>query len=100
MLPKPVKLGPLKEPPPSPAEWKKQGGKGDPPVPYEKVVRDAESNDLEYLIYHGMTEFTLPSQIQRRIAELEQARATKRARYNKAALYYLKHKLDELILES
>jgi hypothetical protein len=100
MLPKAIKPGPLKEPPPTPEEWRKQGGKGDPPLPYEKVVRDANNSDLEYVIYHGFTTAVLPNQIQRRIAELEQSKSSKRARYNKAALFYLKKKLEELILEN
>jgi hypothetical protein len=94
-----LKPGPLPTPPPSPADWKAAGGKGDPPLGYERVIRDAHNNALEYLIYHSFTTWPVSARdIERRISELERDRTAGRARYNKAAIYYLKKKLEELVL--
>ena len=94
-----MKPGPLATPPPSAQEWKARGEKGEPPLPFEKVVRNTPSGDaLEYLIYHGFVSQVRPREIERRIHELEEDRSRKNLKYNKAALYYLKKKLEQLIV--
>jgi hypothetical protein len=64
------------------------------------VVRNTPNGDaLEYLIYHGFVSLVTPRDIERRIRELEEDHSRKNGRYNKAALFYLKKKLEELVLE-
>jgi hypothetical protein len=64
------------------------------------VVRNTPNGDaLEYLIYHGFVSLVTPRDIERRIRELEEEPSRKNGRYNKAALFYLKKKLEELVVE-
>ena len=95
-----LKPGPLSQPPPSNSMWKAQGGRGTPPQPYDEVLlKLAPTDALEYLIYQGTSGPVKAREIERRIKELEEDRASNRQRYNKAARYYLIKKLEELVLD-
>lgn len=95
-----IKPGALNLLPPSTQEWKAQGGKGEPPLPFEKVIKSTPSNDaLEYLIFHAFVQEVTPRELERRIYGLEHDTSRKNQRYNKAAAFYLKKKLEEIILK-
>ena len=95
-----LKSGPLSQPPPPTSMWKAQGGRGAPPQPYnEALLSSAPTDALEYLIYQGTSGPVKAREIERRIKELEEDRASNRQRYNKAARYYLIKKLEELVLD-
>jgi len=95
-----LKPGPISEPPPSISQWKAQGGRGSPPQVYdEKLIVSAPAGALEYQIYQGKSEYVKPREIERRINELEEDRGSNHQRYNKSAIFYLRKKLEELILE-
>ena len=90
-----LKPGPLVSPPPSFKEWQAVGNRGLPPVAYETVVRDAPNNALEYELYHGFKKEIKPWEVEQRIKELEKGHKFQSKRYNQAALYYLRKKLEE-----
>lgn len=93
-----IKPGPLPNPPPSLKEWKSSGKRGLPPVAYEVVIKDAPNNALEYELYHGFRSQVSPWEIEQRIQLLEKGLKTQNQRYTRAAIYYLRKKLEEFVV--
>ena len=95
---KPIKPGPLPSLPPSHKEWRASGKRGIPPLAYQSVIRDAPNNALEYELYHGFKSHVSPFEIEQRIQELEKGGKSPDQRYSRAAIYYLRKKLEELVV--
>mgnify|MGYP006892770462 CR=1 FL=1 len=95
-----VKPGPLPDLPPSSKEWKASGKRGQPPVAYQTVIKDAPNNALEYELYHGFKVQVSPFEIEQRIKELEKDEKSTNQRYTRSAIYYLRKKLEELVVGS
>ncbi|HEX2913735.1 MAG TPA: hypothetical protein VH186_23220 [Chloroflexia bacterium] len=93
-----IKSGPLPNPPPSLKEWKASGKRGLPPVAYEIVIKDAPNNALEYELYHGFRGQVSPWEIEQRIQLLEKGQKAQNQRYTRAAIYYLRKKLEEFVV--
>jgi hypothetical protein len=96
--PRSIKSGPLPSLPPSLKEWKASGKRGLPPVAYEVVIKDAPNNALEYELYHGFKGQVSPWEIEQRIQLLEKEQKSQNQRYTRAAIYYLRKKLEEFVV--
>ncbi len=97
-LPRSIKSAPLSSLPPSLKEWKARGKRGLPPVAYEVVIKDAPNNALEYELYHGFRGQVSPWEIEQRIQMLEKEQKSQNQRYTRAAIYYLRKKLEEFVV--
>ena len=69
-----------------------------PPVAYQSVIKDAPNNALEYELYHGFKSQVSPFEIEQRIQELEKGEKSQDQRYSRSAIYYLRKKLEELVV--